>query len=267
MIMFPGLRRDWGSWSPGYRIQLARRRIRTLINGHVMAGRKGSPTKEVTWLHDLIEATDEIGDRLSEVEVRHEVLPLLVTGFKSTGITLSFLLFHLLRDAGLVDELRLQFGSLSLPRDIDALLEMPLLDSICKEVLRLHPLVPIVIRQVSNPTKLGDFDLSPGAYVLPCIHLAHARQDIFQRPEEFVADRFIGKKFLAYQYMPFGGGARQCIGKFFAIQAMKIVIATVLRTVSPELTDSKNLSVRRKHITIVPRNGVPVRIRRRYGTL
>lgn len=262
MIMFPFLRRDLGTFSPGRRIEAARNCLRQLIDRHVQVGRKGAPEEEVTWLHDLIEAVDGDGEHLTDEEVRDEVLTLLATGFESTGISLSFALYYLLQNPRLYTEMRAQLSCINLPDDTAELLDLEPLDYFIKEVLRLHPVVPIVIRQAICPIDVGAYRFEKGDYVLPCIYLTHRRPDIYENPSEFRPERFAGAPFSAHEYMPFGGGIRHCIGKPFAVQAMKIILCLVLQGIGLEPVSRRPIRTRRHHITIVPYGGIPIQVKK-----
>src|SRR6185295_13906860 len=105
--------------------------------------------------------------------------------------------------------------------DPDALARRPYLGAVVHEVLRLHPVVPAVSRRVVKPFRVAGYDLEPGTCVAPAIYLAHHRAESFPEPEVFRPERFLERDYSPFEYLPFGGGARRCIGMSFALHQMK----------------------------------------------
>ncbi len=85
----------------------------------------------------------------------------------------------------------------------------------------------------------------------------------YQHPDKFIPERFIDKKFSAFEYLPFGGGYRGCIGQAFAVYEMKLILATILSRFELELVDKKPLLPVRRGITIVPNGGVSMIVKSR----
>jgi cytochrome P450 len=123
--------------------------------------------------------------------------------------------------------------------------------------LRLIPVVPMVGRVLEHPARIGGYDLPAGVAVLPSIYLVQRRPDLYPDPTRFDPDRFLRSKPAPYEWFPFGGGIRRCVGMAFAIYEMKMVLATVLSRTWLRL---KNPSVRvvRRNITLTPGGGLPV---------
>jgi cytochrome P450 len=89
--------------------------------------------------------------------------------------------------------------------------------------------------------------------------LLHQNPDIYPNPTEFSPDRFLGKTFSPFEYAPFGGGARRCIGAAFAHYEAKLVLAEWLRAGTYSLADTARPLLERRNITLAPRGGVPMR--------
>jgi cytochrome P450 len=90
----------------------------------------------------------------------------------------------------------------------------------------------------------------------PCIYLTHHREDLYPEPEKFKPERFIERQFTPYEYLPFGGGNRRCIGFALALLEMKLVLATILSNYQLALADTKPVKPQRRGLTIAPANGV-----------
>jgi cytochrome P450 len=136
-------------------------------------------------------------------------------------------------------------------------------DATLKETMRLLPVVPTVGRVLQRPMKLGPWELPAGVGVLPCIYLVQRRADLWPEPERFLPERFVGKRLNPYEYFPFGGGARRCVGMAFASYEMKIVFAEILRRVRLRPATRYQFKVARRGVTLAPADGVPVIIESR----
>ena len=113
-------------------------------------------------------------------------------------------------------------------------------------------------------TRLGDHDIPVGAYLTPCIHLAHQRPESWPDPQRFSPDRFLqGAKLDPYSWLPFGGGIRRCLGMAFALTEMKIVLGVALLRARFTLADRRPPHYERRGITLAPSGGTRVRIRER----
>ena len=181
----------------------------------------------------LLDARDEEGRPMSDEELCDELVTLLVAGHETTATSLAWSLRWILPDSGLLARLR--------------------------EVLRLSSVVPLVGRELMWPMKAGAYDLPVGTRLLPCIHLAQRRPEVFPDPERFDPDRFLkGEKPPPTAWFPFGGGIRRCVGMAFAMYEMKMVLAAVLSRASLRLASKKPIRPVRRAVTMSPSEGLPV---------
>ena len=132
------------------------------------------------------------------------------------------------------------------------------LDAVIKETLRLTPVIPTVGRWLAEPMRIAGYDLPANVVAVPCTYLTHRRPDIWKEPAEFRPERFIGAKPSPYEFLPFGGGVRRCIGAAFAQFEMKIVLAEVFSRVKMKLRPGYQARVRLRNVTFTPSKGVPV---------
>jgi cytochrome P450 len=135
--------------------------------------------------------------------------------------------------------------------------KLPLLDATVKESLRLQPVIPMVGRVLQEPMRIGGVDLPAGALVAPSIYLVHRRPSLYPEPERFRPERFLDFKPAAWEWLPFGGGIRRCVGAAFAMYEMKMVLAAMLPRVEMRLAVDRVRHVRRT-VTITPEGGLPV---------
>jgi len=102
------------------------------------------------------------------------------------------------------------------------------LDATVRETLRLNPVVPDVGRLVSRPIRIGGYELPAGVILVPSIDLTHRNPRVWPEPEKFRPERFLERRPGPYEFFPFGGGIRRCIGMSFALFETKVVLARVL---------------------------------------
>jgi len=126
----------------------------------------------------------------------------------------------------------------------------------------MYPILFIAFgRVVKSPIEIMGHKFEPGTVLVPCIYLTHRRPDIYPDPEQFKPQRFLERQFSPYEYFPFGGGSRRCLGTAFAPFQMKLVLATVLRRWQLDLAERRPVRAVRSGLALAPASGVRVVIR------
>jgi cytochrome P450 len=193
----------------------------------------------------LLGARDEDGKGLTDEELRDELMTLLVAGHETTATALAWTLERITRHREVLERLR------SAPDDIDYL------DAVIKETLRLRPVVPAVVRQLQEPMEFGGYELPAGVNLAPSIYLLHRREDLYPEADAFRPERFLGRDAPGtYQWIPFGGGTRRCLGASFALFEMRTVLQTILR--EADLRPARRPAAEgttRRAITLAPARG------------
>jgi cytochrome P450 len=149
------------------------------------------------------------------------------------------------------------------PLETERVTRLPYLDAVCRETLRLTPIVPMVGRRLARPLEIAGVFLPAGVVAAPCIYLAHRRAERWPEPERFRPERFLEGEPSPYEFLPFGGGRRRCLGMAFALLEMKIVLAEVLRRADLRLAPGYQAQVVRRSVTLAPSQGMPVILERR----
>jgi cytochrome P450 family 135 len=193
----------------------------------------------------LLQAHHEDGSPMSDVELRDELVTLLVAGHETTATALSWAVERLARDPERLGRLREEVLAG----------EDAYLDAVVKETLRLRPVIPIVVRRLTEPVEIGGHLLPEGARVAPCIYLLHRREDVYEEPHAFRPERFLDKPAGTYTWIPFGGGVRRCLGASFAMLEMKQVLAAVVERLDVQPSRPEAERVRRRQITLAPSRG------------
>ena len=235
-------------------------RVRHLTR-EVVRARRSSPEGSGDMVAVLLGATDENGVPRSDDEVRDEALTLVVTGHETTATSLAWALYWLGKDkrveGRILDELASNGERGGVPPAT-----LTYLDATCMEVLRICPIVPASFRQVvGQPFELDKYVFEPGTILSPNIYLTHRRPDLYPDPDRFEPDRFLRRKYSPYEYLPFGGGARRCIGMNLALYEMRVVLETVLSRYELEILAPETTGPVRRFITIAPSGGPRVVVR------
>jgi cytochrome P450 len=255
LLLFPFMQRDLGPVTPWGQFKRQLGRASEILRAEIRRGRDQGTEGRLDVLAMMLDACDEKGAPLSEDEVHDELLTLLVAGHETTATALAWALRWLLPDRALVGRLNDEIASAG--GDPMRLAKLPLLDGTVKEALRLQPVIPMVGRVLQEPVRIGGIDMPAGSVCAASIYLVHRRPSLYPEPERFRPERFLDFKPAAWEWLPFGGGLRRCVGAAFAMYEMKMVLAAMLPRVEMRLATDRVRNVRRA-ITITPEGGLPV---------
>jgi cytochrome P450 family 135 len=243
------LRRDLGRWSPWGQFQRRLQAADALIYEEI-ALRRSEPDLEdrADVLSLLLRACDEDDQPMTDVELRDELMTMLLAGHETTATGLAFAFDLLLRNPRVLGRLREELIAG----------DDTYLDAVVSETLRLRPVIDANARTLTKPRTIGGWDLPAGIRVYPAIAVVHLREDLYPQPHEFRPERFIDGEAESYAWLPFGGGIRRCIGASLAQAEMAEVIRTVVSSVDLQPTRPDPESVVMRGITLVPQHGTPV---------
>ncbi len=209
----------------------------------------------------LLAARYDDGGALDDAALRDELVTLLVTGYETTATALAWAFSWIHRDGEVRRRLGEELAAVD-PDDPTALAGLRYLEAVCKETLRIHPIIPLVAREVQRPLQFAGYTIPVGATVAPCIYLTHHRDDLYPQPDEFRPERFLTREYSPYEFLPFGGGVRRCIGMPLALHEMKVVLGTILQRYQLELTSAEATRPVRRAVTIAPASGAGMTVTR-----
>ena len=263
LMLFPALRRRFGGVGPYARMLRVRDRLDALIYGAIARRRARGDGDGDDILGLLSSARYDDGSAMTDREIRDQLLTLVFAGHETSGIALAWAINWLERTPSVRDHLVAELSALGDDPAPAALAAAPYLEAVCLETLRLYPVVAEVVRLLRAPLTLAAWTIPAGVAISAGIALVHARAELYPAPQAFRPERFLERRFAPHEYLPFGGGARRCIGAAFGLYEMKVVLGTLLtryrfRLVrdEPERPVMRNLAMgpkRRVCVTASPR--------------
>jgi cytochrome P450 len=193
---------------------------------------------------------------------------MLMAGHETTGTALAWTFERILSLPDVEARLRAEVESVvgSEPLAAAHLPRLEYLDAVIKETLRIRPIMPAGgARLLRKPVEIGGYTVPAGATLINAMYLLHRRADLYPEPDAFKPERFLGKRVIdPYEWTPFGGGIRRCLGMAFAMFEMKVVVATVL-TLARLRIDRPDARVARRGFFLAPEQGPRVALRERIG--
>ena len=264
-LFFKSLQQDLGAWSPWGGFLRQRQRLDELLYQEIRERKTLSQPLGDDILSLLISARDEAGQPMSDVELRDELMTILFAGHETTATALAWALYWIHYLPEVREKLLQELNSIDLENSDPAeITKLPYLNAVCCETLRIYPIVFFAFpRLLQAPMQLMGYNLPKGIIVSSCIYLVHHRPDIYPEPKRFKPERFLERQFSPYEYLPFGGGNRRCIGAAFAMFEMKLVLAKVLSRYSLELAENSPVVPVRRGLTMAPAGGVHLTVKGR----
>ena len=193
----------------------------------------------------FLRAPGDHGNPMPDDELCDAMRTLLLGGHETTASTLAWILERAARHPDVVARL----NSAALAGDDDYI------DAVIKEGMRLRPVFPMTGRLAAEPFELPGLTVPAGTMIVPYIMVVHRRADLYPDPLAFRPERFLGTRAGTFTWIPFGGGARRCIGANFALIEARVVLRTMLRHAELLPTQERSERIGRRNVTIVPARG------------
>ena len=256
LIFFPALRKDWGKFSPWGRFLLLKEEIRQLIYQEIKERRDllasgKSERRDIFSL--LLLAKDENGKGMTDEELHDELITLLFAGHETTASGLAWLFYWIHYLPEVQEKLRFELDSLGENPDYREINNLPYLDAVISETLRIYPIAAGTFgRILTKPMSIMGYNFAPKTWLMVSIYSLHHREDLYLNSKQFKPERFLQRSYSPYEYIPFGGGNRRCLGSALALLEMKLVTATVLPRFQLELTSKSPMLPVRRGLTLAP---------------
>jgi cytochrome P450 len=254
-----------GPRTPYARMRAARKELDRMIYAEI-GERRRSGERGMDLLSLLLDAEDDEGQQLSDRQIRDEVMTMLFAGHDTTTSTVAFMFYELLRRPEWIDRLRAEAEEAGGGERVGARQfmagELPLLDQVLDETLRLYPPAWVGPRKALEAFEVCGQRVPAGAAVIYSSWASHRLPDVFDDPDAFRPERFAEEekaKLPRGAYVPFGGGSRQCIGMRFGQLEIRAIVTEALRRFDVAPEPGYELRVRQQP-TIGPADGMPVRV-------
>ena len=232
-----------------------------LIYQEIQERRENFDPQRTDILTLLMAARDEEDQAMTDEELRDELMTLLVAGHETTATAISWAFYWIHKLPAVREKLLVELDSLGENPDSNTIFKLPYLTAVCNETLRIHPVGMLTFpRKVKTPISVCGYQLEPGTIIMGSIYLTHQREDIYPQPEQFNPERFLERQFSPYEFLPFGGGARRCIGLAFAQMEMKLILAKVMKTWSMKLIDTHEIKPQRRGLVTGPNRPINLEI-------
>ena len=208
----------------------------------------------------IMRARTEEGEALTDRELRDELMTLVLAGHETTANQLAWAWERLVRSPRahewLIESVR--SGAANAADVIEATIT---------EAMRCRPVIPMSGRRVSTPWRLGAYGVPAGTPVGISILLLHHREDLYPDPHAFRPERWLEADGLrkpgTYEWIPFGGGTRRCLGAALAMAEQRVVMEAMARRLDLVASTTTPERPRHRNVTMIPSRGGQVVIRAR----
>jgi cytochrome P450 len=257
---------NWVPTPANRRLKRAVAELHAVVDGFIAQGRaRKQPGDDL--LSRLVTAQDDDGTRMTDRQLRDEMMTLYLAGHETTALTLSWSWYlisqHPQAEAKLVSEWQNVLGGR--PPTTADLPNMPFTDAVITEAMRVYPPVYLIGREATSDLELGGYRVKKGCTVFMSQWVSHRDPKYFPDPEAFRPERWedgLARRIPKYAYYPFGGGQRVCIGNTFALMEAAIILATVGQQFRFTLDADAVIDVN-PQITLLPLFGIPATLQRR----
>jgi cytochrome P450 len=232
---------------------------------NIVKARREDDTPRQDLLSMLMAAKDpDTGRGLSDIELRDNINTFIGAGYDTTSIALTWSLYLLANAPEWQDRL---FGEINrvcgddplTPEHLEHLTEH---NMVLKEAMRLYPPAPAMYRVANEDLTLGDVEMNKGDLIAIAIYPMHRNSLLWDAPHSFDPTRFSPEKaeeHHRFQFIPFSGGARICIGMKFSLMEATAILAQVIRHVQFE-PHASTAPYPKSRITLRPDGGMPLTV-------
>lgn len=253
------LQQDWGAWSPWGRMQQRQHQVHDLLQAEIEERRTLETEERGDVLSLMMAARDENGQAMTDTELRNELITILFAGHETTATTLAWALYQIHQQQTVHQKLLQELDRLGEDSSPMTIAQLPYLNAVCQETMRMYPVLPVIFPRIAkSPVKIAGHWFDAETKLMPTNYLVHYREDLYPNPHQFKPERFLERQYTAFEYFPFGGGNRRCLGYALALLEMKLVLATILSQYQLALAEDKPVKLQRRGFTLAPTGGVRI---------
>lgn len=230
-----------------------------------LARRRERGTISMDVLGMLIEGENEDGSPKTDTQILDELYTILMPGHATTGVALAWALYELGRHPAVLNWLREEMGVLGPDPDPAEMAMQPYLSAVCDETMRLHTIVTETARLTLSPRKLLGYTIPEGVGVGVGIIAIHHDPSLYPEPDNFKPERFLERNYNSFEFLPFGGGHRRCLGTALSDFEMHVTLATIVSRWELEVIGEEREV--RHHLALGPKYGVRLRVKGQRKTI
>jgi cytochrome P450 family 110 len=267
LLAAPFLRVNLGPWSPYGAFLRCREKVHASLLEQIESRKADTQRDRRADLLDLfLAAKDDEGNAMAAEELYGELLTLLLAGYETTSLGLTWAMYELLRHPEQYERLRNEANAAARGASIkgDDAEKMPYARAVFSEALRKYPVFFIHGRRILKPLRIAGHVLCAGTVVAPCPWLVHSDAQTWPEPMQFKPERFLNARPVPGAFFPFGGGVRRCAGAEFAMLEATLVLSVIARRFNLALVEPNEPMVR-YGLEMMPKHGLPLRIVHQVG--
>ncbi len=258
IVFYPNLQR---SWFPLWHTYINAKKHLYAWMQRLLDQRRANNIEVGDVLGVLMKATDENGNPVSDEHICNELLSVLTAGHMTTAVATAWALYELGRHPEVVTRMREELQSAGTDPTPEQILTMPYLEAVFKETVRLHPILSECARVPMEPVTIGERTVMPDQALVVSIVGIHHNPQLYPEPDAFLPQRFLDRKYNIYEFIPFGGGHRRCMGAGLAEYSIRLTLAEAVLGWDFETAGiDKDI---RHDLAMGPKYGVPLHIKGR----
>lgn len=229
--------------------------------------REAAPARRQDLLDLLLFGTPANGERLPPSQIRDEAVTMLAAGHETTAASLTWALLQIAREPRIAARLRDELAQVvgAAPLSVAHLPRLSYLQAVVQETLRLYGPAAVISRAALRETRIAGYRIPAGSMIFVCVHNIHRHAQFWDRPHEFLPERFLGKRDAGHRhrcaYIPFGAGERFCIGRNFAALELQVFLAQLIDAFAFEAVERRPIQSEFA-ITLRPAEPVWLRVSR-----
>jgi cytochrome P450 len=250
------------------RVREAVRRLDDLVYGIIRQRRaNGDVQKYGDLLSMLMDAEDEDGSRMTDRQLRDEVMTFLLAGHETTALSLSWTFYLLSQHAEVKKKLEQELEQVLAGRE-PSFSDIPQLcctEAVIKESMRLYPPAWSLARTAARDCEIAGYPIPAGANVVMSQWIMHRDPRFYDQPDQFAPERWFteaSQHLPRFAYFPFGGGSRLCIGASFAMMEAMLLLAAIAQKFHLDLVPG-HPTAPLPSITLRPKHGIRMRLHER----
>ncbi len=248
------------SLPPNARFRAAQMRLRQLLHETIDQIRAAPEQRRGLLSRIVGTRTPDGAPAMADSVIVDNMVTMLIAGHETSAMSIGWAMFWAHSNPEIYRKLMEELADVDVEGDPNATQTLPYLNAFVREMMRFFPPVPDIIRVIGEtPLEVKGYRLTENTQVAACVFLTHFDPDIYPEPDVFRPERHLERRYSAFEYYPFGGGERICVGNTFAPMEIKIALAVLLKRGRFTLLNTKRPHVARTRFLMGPKEPIMCR--------